>query len=48
MSAAPSAHATVLDLFMTAPVLRYLDAGVHFDYIAAPQAIAYTRTLNGV
>jgi hypothetical protein len=33
MSAAPSAHATILDFFMTMLLLR---AGVHFDYVAAP------------
>jgi hypothetical protein len=33
MSAAPSAHATILDFFMTILLLR---AGVYFDYVAAP------------
>jgi hypothetical protein len=33
MSAAPSAHATILDFIMTMLLLR---AGVYFDYVAAP------------
>ena len=40
MSAAPSAHATILDFFMTMLLLfmtmLLLRAGVHFDYVAAP------------